>query len=61
VLVGTLVWMAIVDGVLKAVVLGGMAAIFIGPLFLFVLRSQHKEIAELRGLLMTLPAAANRG
>jgi len=51
VLVGTLVWMALEGGVFKAAALGGMYVILIGPLFLFVLRSLQKEIAELNSLM----------
>jgi Flp pilus assembly protein TadB len=50
-IVGLLVWMAIADGVLKAVVMGAMFAMFPGLVWVFWHRLQRKRIRELIDLL----------
>jgi len=54
-LVALLVWMAIADGVVKAIVMAGMVALSLGPLFAFVYRSHRKQVGQLRDRLKSLP------
>lgn len=46
-IVGLLVWMAIDDGILKAIVMGAMFAVFPGSVIFFVYRSHRKQISDL--------------
>jgi hypothetical protein len=52
--VGLLIWMAIEHGVLRALSMAAMFAIYPGSVVVFVYRSNCKHINELKGLLGTI-------
>ena len=59
---GVLVWMAIDwNNIWGAVVMAAIATILYGPLFVFVYRSNRKQIAELDGVLKRVVNDGGRG
>jgi len=53
-LIGTLIWMAIGESVVKAVFMAAFSAILFGPVLVFLYRSNSKQIADLESRLDSL-------